>query len=136
MTLHCWMTLSAGVGLLLIGVTVTTHTSLDAQEKKPEARDKSAKADAENPFADKIVMIYEKDDASKAGVGFVIKNVAFDQIKGVWFIVGKMRRRTGGSKSWPDMSPVLRSTTSAQSSNSKISTTTRRSPRSLSHAAE
>ena len=95
MTLHRWMTLSAGVGLLLVGVIVSTHTSLDAQEKKPEARDKSAKADAENPFADKIVMIYEKDDASKAGVGFVIKNVAFDQIKGVWFIVGKCVEERG-----------------------------------------
>lgn len=82
MMLHRWMTLSVGAGLLFTGVIIASHASLDAQETKP-------RADGENPFAEKIVMIYEKNDPSKAGVGFVIKNATFTQIKGVQFIVGK-----------------------------------------------
>jgi hypothetical protein len=95
MTLHRGMTLSLGVGLLLVGALIAPHASLDAQESKPESREKNARPDAENPFADKIVMIYEKGDPSKAGVGFVIKNAHFTQIKGVQFIVGKCIEERG-----------------------------------------
>jgi len=95
MTLHRGITLSLGVGLLLVGALIAPHASLDAQESKPDAGKKNARPDAQNPFADKVVMIYEKGDPSKSGVGFVIKDATFDQIKGVWFIVGKCIEERG-----------------------------------------
>jgi hypothetical protein len=89
MTLHHRITLSLGAGFLLVGALVATHASLDAQESNADDREKNARPDADNPFANKVVMIYEKDDPSKAGVGFVIKDVTFTQIKGIDFVVGK-----------------------------------------------
>ncbi len=89
MTLHRGMLFSVGAGLLLAAALVAPHASLDAQESKSGAREKNANVDPDNPFADKIVMIYEKGDPSKAGVGFVLKDAGFQQIKGVLFLVGK-----------------------------------------------
>jgi hypothetical protein len=77
------------MGLLLAGALVAPRAALDAQDSKPGAREKNAQADPDNPFADKIVMIYEKGDPSKAGVGFVLKDARFTQIKGAQFLVGK-----------------------------------------------
>ena len=71
-----------GVGIVFVLALLTPQNPLDAQEKK-------APADKDNPFVGKIVMIYERDDASKAGVGFVLRNVTFVDIKGLRFIVGK-----------------------------------------------
>ncbi len=82
MRLKHWLTLSLGVGLLWIGGMAAMQSSLDAQEKR-------LLADKDNPFVGKIVMVYERNDPSKAGVGFVLKNATFADIKGLRFIVGK-----------------------------------------------
>jgi hypothetical protein len=88
MNFNRWMTLGLGTGLLLIGVVCATHTSLDAQDKKP-------RADGENPFAGKIIMVYERNDPSKAGVGFVFKNASFSDLRGSHFLVGKCIEERG-----------------------------------------
>jgi hypothetical protein len=78
---HRWMKLCLGAGFVFV-LAVLARGVLDAQEKKP-------RADADNPFAGKVVMVYEKNDPSKAGVGFVFRNAGFTLIKGVPFLVGK-----------------------------------------------
>lgn len=82
MKLKLTVLLILGVGFALMLVVLATQKPLEAQEKKPPA-------DKDNPFVGKIVMIYERDDPSKAGVGFVLKNVTFTEIKGLRFIAGK-----------------------------------------------
>ena len=77
-----WMTLGVGIGLLIVVATLAIHRSLDAQDKKP-------RADGGNPFAGKIVMIYEQDDPSKAGVGFVL---AYYLVFFAWGTVVRARR--------------------------------------------
>ena len=81
MKLRRWTTLGFGVVLLFV-LGFFAHGVLDAQEKKP-------RAEGDNPFAGRIVMVYEKNDPSKAGVGFVFRNAAFTLIKGVPFLAGK-----------------------------------------------
>jgi hypothetical protein len=88
MKLNQWMTLGLGIGLLVVIVAFATHRPLDAQDKKP-------RADGGNPFAGKIVMVYEQDDPSKAGVGFVLKEVAFVEIRGRQFLTGKCVEERG-----------------------------------------
>lgn len=83
-----WMTLGAGIGLLIVIAALAAHRPLDAQEKKP-------RGDGVNPFAGKIVMVYEQDDPSKAGVGFVLKDVAFVEIRGMQFLTGKCVEERG-----------------------------------------
>jgi hypothetical protein len=78
---HRWIKLGLGAGFVLV-LAILARGVLDAQEKKP-------RADGDNPFAGKIVMVYEKNDPSKAGVGFVFRNAAFTLIKGVPFLAGK-----------------------------------------------
>ncbi len=95
MTLHRGMLFTLGVGLLLVVALFAPHASLDAQDSKSGARDQNARPDGENPFSDKVVMIYEKGDPSKAGVGFVIQDAHFTQIKGVPFLVGKCIEERG-----------------------------------------
>ncbi len=80
MKMHRWMTLGVGTGLLCV-IAFLGHSALDAQEKKP-------RADGDSPFAGKVVMVYEKNDPSKAGVGFVFKNASFVLIKGIPFLAG------------------------------------------------
>ena len=75
-----WMKLGLGTGLLCV-LAGLVHGALDAQEKK-------SRPDGDAPFAGKIVMVYEKNDPSKAGVGFVLKNANFILIKGVPFLAG------------------------------------------------
>ena len=81
MKMHRWMALGVGTGLVCV-FALLAQSALDAQEKKP-------RADGDNPFAGKIVMIYEKNDPSKAGVGFVFKNASCTSIQGVPFLSGK-----------------------------------------------
>jgi hypothetical protein len=82
------MTLGAGIGLLIVIVALATHRPIDAQDKKPPAA-------GGNPFAGKIVMIYEQDDPSKAGVGFVLKDSNFVEIRGRQFLTGKCVEERG-----------------------------------------
>jgi hypothetical protein len=82
------MTLGLGIGLMIACVTFATRPSLDAQDKKP-------RADGGNPFAGKIVMVYEQNDPSKAGVGFVLKEATFIEIRGVQFLTGKCVEERG-----------------------------------------
>jgi len=82
------MTLGVGIGSLIVIAALVMHRSLDAQDKKP-------RADGGNPFAGKIVMVYEQDDPSKAGVGFVLKEVAFIEIRGRQFLTGKCVEERG-----------------------------------------
>jgi hypothetical protein len=83
-----WMTLGAGIGFLIVVVALATHRSVDGQDKKP-------RADGGNPFAGKIVMIYEQDDPSKAGVGFVLQDATFIEIRGRQFLTGKCVEERG-----------------------------------------
>ena len=87
MTLHRWMTLGLAAGLLFVSA-ILAHSVLDAQEKKP-------RAEGENPFGDKLVMIYEKNDPSKAGVGFVFRKPGFTLIKGIPFLTGTCLEERG-----------------------------------------
>ena len=87
MTLRRWMTLGFGAGTMVV-FAILAHSASHAQEKKPVA-------DGDNPFAGKIVMIYEKNDPSKAGVGFVFKNARLAQIKGVPFVAGRCLEERG-----------------------------------------
>ncbi|HLJ12361.1 MAG TPA: hypothetical protein VKU82_14295 [Planctomycetaceae bacterium] len=81
MKMNRWSTLVLGIGLLLALVVVAVQNSLDAQ-------DKPAPAEPENPFADKIVMIYERNDPSRSA-GFVLEQAAITEVKGFRFLVGK-----------------------------------------------
>lgn len=83
-----WMTIGFGIGLLVVIATIAGHRSLDAQDKKPPV-------DGKNPFAGKIVMVYEQNDPSKAGVGFVLKEAVFVEIRGVQFLTGKCVEERG-----------------------------------------
>jgi hypothetical protein len=82
------MTLGVGIGLVAVVATLTLHKSIDGQEKKP-------RADGGNPFAGRIVMVYEQGDPSKAGVGFVFKDATFVEIRGVQFLTGKCVEERG-----------------------------------------
>jgi hypothetical protein len=84
---HRWMTLGLAAGLLLV-LAIFAHSVLDAQDKKP-------RAEGDNLFADKIVMVYEKNDPSKAGVGFLFSKPGFTLIKGVPFLSGKCLEERG-----------------------------------------
>jgi hypothetical protein len=93
MTLQRWMTLGFAVGFLLVSAIVA-HGVLDAgQDQKPQ--DKKPRAEGDNPFADKIVMVYEKNDPSKAGVGFLFKKPGFTLIKGIPFLTGTCLEERG-----------------------------------------
>ncbi len=87
MTLHRWTTLGFGVAFLFV-LGLLARGALDAQEKKP-------RAEGDNPFVGKIVMVYEKNDPSKAGVGFVFRNAGFTLIRGVPFLAGKCIEERG-----------------------------------------
>ena len=82
MTSHRWMKLGLAAGFIFV-LALLARGVLDAQEKKPP------RAEGENPFAGKIIMVYEKNDPSKAGVGFVFRNASFTLIKGIPFLAGK-----------------------------------------------
>ena len=87
MTLHRSMTLGLAGGLLLVSA-ILAHGVLGAQDKKP-------RAEGDDRFADKIVMVYEKNDPSKEGVGFLFSKPAFTLIKGVPFLTGKCLEERG-----------------------------------------
>jgi hypothetical protein len=86
------MTLGLAAGLLLVFV-IFTHCVLDARVL--DAQDKKPRAEGDDLFADKIVMVYEKNDPSKAGVGFLFNKPTFTLIKGVPFLSGKCLEERG-----------------------------------------
>jgi hypothetical protein len=92
MTLHRWMTLGIAAGILLVSA-ILAHGVLDAPVLN--AQDKKPRAEGDNLFADKIVMVYEKNDPSKAGVGFLFSKPTFTLIKGVPFLTGKCLEERG-----------------------------------------
>ena len=83
-----WKAVALGIGLVAVVAIFTLHRPTDGQEKKP-------RAESANPFAGKIVMIYEQGDPSKAGVGFVFKDAAFVEIRGIQFLTGKCVEERG-----------------------------------------
>ncbi len=87
MKLHRWTTPGFGIALVFV-LALLAHSILDAQDKKP-------RAEQDNPFAGRIVMVYEKNDPSKAGVGFVFRNAGFTLIRGVPFLAGKCIEERG-----------------------------------------
>jgi len=82
-----WMMLGFGTGLV-VACVLLVHNAGQGQEKKP-------RADDEGPFAGKVVMTYEKNDPSKAGVGFVFKEARLTQIKGATFVAGRCLEERG-----------------------------------------
>jgi hypothetical protein len=87
MNVRRWTTLGLGAVFIFV-LGLVAHGVLDAQEKKP-------RAEGDNPYAGKIIMVYEKNDPSKAGVGFVFRNAGFMLIKGVPFLAGKCVEERG-----------------------------------------
>src|SRR5262245_40541669 len=87
MTLRRWMMPGFGTGMIVV-FAILAHSAGVAPEKKP--RD-----DDDSPFAGQVVLIYEKNVASKAGVGFVFKNARLTQIKGVPFVAGRCLEERG-----------------------------------------
>jgi len=87
MSARRWMMLGSGTGVALV-FAMLVHNAGHGQEKKP-------RADEEGPFTGKVVMIYEKNDPSKAGVGFVFKEARLTQIKGVTFVAGRCLEERG-----------------------------------------
>src|SRR4029077_5066102 len=92
MTLQRGMTLGLAAGPLLVSV-IFVHRVLDAQV--PDAQVKKPRAEGDNLFAGKIVMVYEKNDPSKAGVGFLFNKPGFTLIKGVPFLTGTCLEERG-----------------------------------------
>jgi len=91
------MTLGLATGLLLISV-IFVHMVLNAQVLDApalNAQDKKPRAENADPFAEKIVMVYEKNDPSKAGVGFVFKKPGFTFVKGIPFLTGTCLEERG-----------------------------------------
>jgi hypothetical protein len=90
-----WTALTSGIGLALLVAVLALSTRIDAQDKKaPDRNDdkKPARGEADSPFAGKILMIYEKGDASPI---LVMETVSFTEIKGVRFLTGKCVDREG-----------------------------------------
>ncbi len=86
MRMNRWMPLGLGVGLGLALVFLTSRGAIDAQEKKPAA-------DEENPFAGKILVIYQKSDPN--GTAHTLEGVVITEYKGLRVLAGKGVEREG-----------------------------------------
>lgn len=86
MRMNRWMSVSLGVALCLAVVWLTSRNTTDAQEKKPPAEE-------ENPFAGKILVVYEKSDPNLTA--HTLESVVITEYKGLRFLAGKGVEREG-----------------------------------------
>ncbi|HEY3968383.1 MAG TPA: hypothetical protein VGM05_27710 [Planctomycetaceae bacterium] len=117
-----WTTLGLGTALLVAVALSAFNKSLDAQDKqdkKAAAEKNPARAEANNPFAGKVLLIQKKFDNSPAIVdfpnvlmefaGFVIENASVTEVAGIHFLSGYGIERVDGKPVGPRISMPLES---------------------------
>lgn len=114
-----WMTLGLGTALLLAVALPALNNSLDAQDKKDAPIKKPVQADANNPFAGKVLLIQKKLDQSPSIIhsvndltgltGYVIENPSVIEVAGIRCLTGEGIERIDGKPAGPRISVPMES---------------------------